>query len=90
MGYEYDTQKSARNRQDASRGFGFGHAGGFDWKTSVTVADDRKDYSEPRYISYGLIDGRLHVLVWTPRGNKKRIISLRKANKKERGLYYEE
>lgn len=45
--------------------------------------DDRRDYGEPRWILYGEIDGRLHVLAFTVREGITRAISLRKANDRE-------
>jgi len=43
-----------------------------------TVAlDQRRDYGEPRLISVGKLHGRLVVIVWTPRGNTRSIISMR-------------
>ena len=56
---------------------------------TLTVEDDRKDYGEDRYISIGFLDGVMVVLVWTPRNDVYRIISLRKANERERKLYSE-
>jgi len=46
--------------------------------------DARHDYGEERRIVYGLIDGRLHVVVYTWRGETVRIISARRANMRER------
>ena len=53
----------------------------------LTVADERMDYGEPRFISIGRLDGRMVVLVWTPRGGDRRIISMRKANEREQSAY---
>jgi hypothetical protein len=58
----------------------------FDGPT-LTVEDDRKDYGEIRYITIGRLRSRMVVLVWTPRGEARRIISLRKANGKEQKAY---
>ena len=55
--------------------------------TYLTVADDRKDYGEPRFITYGTLDGRMVVVVWTVRGAFRRIISLRKANAREQSTH---
>ncbi|ELT9129660.1 BrnT family toxin [Salmonella enterica] len=41
-------------------------------------------YGEIRYITAGTLDGRVVVLVWTPRDNARRIISMRKANEREK------
>ena len=56
-------------------------------RSTITVRDDRKDYGETRYISIGMLDGRMVVVVWTPRGVARRIISLRKANGREQEIY---
>lgn len=52
-----------------------------------TAEDIREDYSEPRYITVGILDGRMIVIVWTPRGEARRIISMRKANDREQARY---
>ena len=49
--------------------------------------DERADYGEPRWITFGLLDARWGVLVWTPRGAARRIISMRKANEREIAAY---
>jgi uncharacterized protein len=50
---------------------------------TFTIEDDRQDYGEIRWITYGKHDGRTVVIVWTAREEARRIISLRKANDKE-------
>ena len=87
MGIEFDENKSLKNRQDPSRGFGLDLAAQFEWGASVSFLDTRKDYGEMRRISIGPIHGRLHVMVWTRRDREVRIISLRKANKREVRFY---
>ncbi len=47
----------------------------------------RRDYGEPRFVTFGYIDQRLYVGVWTPRGDTFRAISVRKANDKEQKRY---
>jgi uncharacterized DUF497 family protein len=49
----------------------------------LTRRDDRRDYGEQRYISAGRLDGRFVIIVWTPRGRARRIISMRRANGRE-------
>jgi hypothetical protein len=51
--------------------------------THLTRDDDRFDYGEPRYISAGWLDERIVVLVWTPRGVARRIISIRHCHERE-------
>lgn len=45
--------------------------------------DDRFDYSETRYITAGYIDARMVVIVWTPRGVDRHVISMRYCHGKE-------
>ena len=54
---------------------------------TLTREDDRADYGEQRFITVGWLDGRLLVVVWTPRDGHERIISMRKANDREQRDY---
>lgn len=36
-----------------------------------TAEDDRLEYDETRYITAGLLDGRMVILVWTPRDGQQ-------------------
>ena len=54
---------------------------------SLTVEDDRQNYGEVRFITIGRLDGRMVVVVWTSRGENRRIISMRKANEREQAAY---
>ena len=49
----------------------------------VIARDRRWDYGEARYRLLGAIEGRVFVLIYTVRGSAIRIISARKANRKE-------
>ena len=49
--------------------------------------DTRRAYGEKRIITIGYLDSRAVVVVWTYRGNKRRIISMRKANAREISKY---
>lgn len=51
------------------------------------MEDDRRDYGETRWISVGRLNRQLVVVVWTVRGNARRIISMRKCNARERKRY---
>ncbi|MDQ4086923.1 MAG: BrnT family toxin [Pseudomonadota bacterium] len=55
--------------------------------TALTIEDDRQDYGETRYQTMGLLKGRLVVVVWTPRGEGRHIITMWKANDRERKRY---
>jgi uncharacterized DUF497 family protein len=54
-----------------------------DWSSLYAMEDTRRDYGEIRMIGYALIGERLHCVIFTDRVNERRIISLRKANKRE-------
>ena len=60
---------------------------GFDLATAKIWIDTRNDYGEERFIALGTIGERLFSLVFTVRGDALRIISLRKANKREVNSY---
>jgi len=77
----FDVAKSERNF--VSRGISFAQATAFEWDAALIVEDTRQDYGEHRFQALGLIEGRLHALVFTPRGAHVHVISLRKANKRE-------
>jgi len=87
MGITYDPAKNARNIKE--RGLSFERAADFDFATAVYVVDERKDYGEKRVRSLGFLDGRLHALVYTIRAGDIRVISLRKAKRKEAERYEE-
>ncbi|HYI49325.1 MAG TPA: BrnT family toxin [Allosphingosinicella sp.] len=53
----------------------------------VDLEDDREDYGETRWLTFGLLNERMVVLVWTQRGEARHIISMRKANERERKRY---
>ncbi|RLP79492.1 BrnT family toxin [Xanthobacter tagetidis] len=50
---------------------------------TLTLADDRHDYGEPRFQTYGFVRGRLVMVVWTPRGEARHVISMRHCHDKE-------
>jgi hypothetical protein len=81
MRIEFDPAKSEWNEK--LRGISFAVAGRFEWRTAMVIADTRRDYGEPRFRALGVIDGRLHSLVFTPRAEGVRVISLRRVNRRE-------
>ncbi len=48
-----------------------------------TIVDDRMDYGEDRYLSFGKLQNRFVVVVWTERDDTRRIISMRHAHDEE-------
>ena len=49
--------------------------------------DQRFDYGETRIITVGFLDDRMMIVVWTPRGAVRHIISMRKANDREQARF---
>ncbi len=88
MEFDWDDNKDRRNR--TKHGISLAAAKDFDWVTALRIPDIRKEYGEMRYVALGYIDQRLHVCVYTERTGTFRIISLRKANKKEEAIYEDE
>lgn len=87
MKIEFDPAKNARNI--AERGISFERAEEFEWKTAIIIKDKRKDYKETRFRAMGVIGERLHAMVFTPRDEGIRVISLRRANRREERKYAE-
>jgi len=81
MEISYDPTKSARNATE--RGLPFDRAADFDLEHAVVMIDDRRDYGEVRYRAFGMLGGRLHALVFKETARGIRVISLRRANKRE-------
>ena len=50
---------------------------------TYTEQDLRFDYGEPRFQTVGFLAGRMVMFVWTPRGEARHIISMRKCNERE-------
>ncbi|PCJ43904.1 MAG: hypothetical protein COA81_03425 [Alphaproteobacteria bacterium] len=57
-------------------------------ESHTVIIDGRADYGEIRKIAYGYINGRECVCVFTERKKARRIISLRKANRREVNDHY--
>jgi uncharacterized protein len=60
-----------------------------DWSSALILPDNRQG-GELRYTALGFIGDRLYVCIYTWRGHRRRIISLRKANSRERRFYEKE
>jgi uncharacterized DUF497 family protein len=85
MQIEFDSTK--RDKTLAERGLDFARAGEVFADALVTIPDERFAYGEARLNTVGLLDGRMVVVAWTPRGAVRRIISMRKANEREQARY---
>ncbi len=81
MRITFDPEK--RRRTLENRGLDFADAGAIFRSRHISQLDDRENYGETRFITYGYIGDRIVALVWTERRTSRRIISLRKANERE-------
>ncbi len=86
MDVSFDPAK--RDATLANRGLDFADAGAVFAGHTVTVQDTRFDYGEDRYITAGHLNRRCVVLVWTPRGESRRIISMRYAHEREEKAWF--
>lgn len=87
MIFAWDEAKNTSNL--IKHGIGFDAVNDFDWEAALIVPDRRYAYGEDRFIAYGMIGRRLHVVVFTLRHAVVRVIGLRKANERERIMYDE-
>jgi uncharacterized DUF497 family protein len=88
MRYEWDEAKRHSNIQRHGTDF-IGIESVFAGRT-VTILDDRFDYGETRFITLGLLSGRVVVIAHTETREVIRIISVRKATKNEEASYCKE
>ena len=88
MQYSYDKNKKALNL--AKHGLDFDDAKlVIESNKTVTYEDDRFDYGEQRFITIGLLQNALVAIVTSETEKEIRIISMRKADKNEQAIYYE-
>ena len=81
MSITFDPAK--RDKTLAERGLDFADAVFVFAGVTVEIEDIRKNYGETRVICYGLLEGRMVVVGYTPRGADRHIFSMRKANERE-------
>ena len=84
MEFEYDLAKSDLNK--AKHGLDFEAAQSL-WNDPDCVGFLAKSEDEDRFALLAMLKGKLWVAFYTPRENKTRIISVRRARINERKLY---
>jgi uncharacterized DUF497 family protein len=88
MKLEWDEAKNRANIR--KHGFDFADAEGMFRGLLLVSPDTREDYGENRWAGLGFVGGRLAQVVFTETGvDTARIISLRKATKREHKEYEE-
>jgi hypothetical protein len=76
--------RAKREKTKAERGPDFADARLVFAGVTIEVEDLRKSYGERRIICYGLLEGRMVVVGYTPRGADRHVFSMRKANEREK------
>ena len=69
------------------RGLDFADAAKVFAGATLTVEDDRKDYGEVRFQTIGRMGEAVVMVVWTPCGDARHVISMRRCNERERERY---
>jgi uncharacterized DUF497 family protein len=85
MDFEWDPAKRLTNL--VKHGLDFADVPRLNWD-EVTILEDRRfAYGEKRYWAVGVLDGYLHMVAFTRQENIVRVISFRRASRKERMRY---
>ena len=85
MQITFDEAKDVLNQ--SKHGLSLSEAARLEWDDALIWQDTRRDYGEVRMIALCAIGERLYCVVYVDRENARRIISLCKANNKEKILY---
>ena len=85
MQFSYDEAKNKSNVQ--KHGVALSEAELLEWDLLISTHDARRDYGEVRTVGFTLIADRLYCVVFTDCGDTRHIISLRKANNREKAYY---
>jgi uncharacterized DUF497 family protein len=81
MRFEFDPDKDAANL--AKHGVSLALARELDWEAALVWLDDRFEYGELRIIALAPRSKILYYVAFVNRGEVRRIISLRRANRRE-------
>ena len=87
MHIEFDLPKDAANQ--IKHGLALGMAGELDWESALVWVDDRFEYNEMRMIALAPKTDILYFVAFVDRAPARRVISLRRANRREVKHYVE-
>ncbi|ADE10624.1 BrnT family toxin [Sideroxydans lithotrophicus] len=87
MRIEFDPAKDAANH--AKHGVSLSMAVDLDWEAALVWVDERLEYGETRMIALAPKTETLYCVVFVNRGELRRVISLRRANRREVKYYVE-
>ena len=85
MQFVFDPGKDATNL--GKHGLSLAAAAELSWEAALVWLDDRADYDEVRMVALAPIGGILYFVAFVDRGSRRRIISLRRANRREVNHY---
>ncbi len=88
MEFEWDESKWSSNIR--KHGIDFLNIPDVFTRSILTIEDDRFDYGEERFVTFGLLQGQVVAVVHTESEGCIRIISARKASKYEQETYFEQ
>ena len=81
MRIEFDVQKNRANKD--KHGLSLEFATELDWENALVWIDERREYGESRMIALAPSTGTLYYAAFVDRDDIRRIISLRRANRRE-------
>jgi hypothetical protein len=81
VGFESDPTKDQLNLD--KHGVSLGLASDLDWDAALLWIDDRREYGETRILALAPWTSILYYVAFVDRGNVRRVISLRRANRRE-------
>jgi uncharacterized protein len=87
MQFEFDPAKDAASQR--KHGVSLSMAGELDWESALVWVDERFEYSETRMIALAPKTEILYYVAFVDRGKLRRVISLRRANRREVKHYVE-
>ncbi len=85
MGFVFDLGKDATNL--GKHGLSLAAAAELSWEAALVWLDDRADYGGVRMVALAPIGAMLYFVAFVDRGSRRRIISLRRANRREVNHY---
>ncbi len=81
MRFDFDPNKDRLNLE--KHGLSLSLAKGLDWEAALLWIDDRQDYGETRVLALAPKTEILYYVAFVDRADVRRIISLRRANRRE-------
>lgn len=82
-----DWDEAKRQATLRTRGLDFADVDQIEWETAIVFDDDRRECGERRQVCLGLLHDQLVVVAYTFRGDALRVISMRRANRRERRIH---